>query len=135
MSQQQLFIKTHQRGAVEITQKVNDIIIKQNQSVELCHVFVAHSSASLIITGSEDSDILLDVEDYLQKTVLDADSVYRHNNEDDFDMSGHIRTILTGEAKTIPIINNKLGLGQFQGLFLYEHRAGKKTRKLIITLS
>jgi len=135
MSQQQLFIKTHQRGAVGITQKVNDIIIKQDQSVELCHVFVAHSSASLIITGSEDSDILLDVEDYLQKTVLDADSVYRHNNEGDFDMSGHIRTILTGEAKTIPIINNKLGLGQFQGLFLYEHRAGKNTRKLIITLS
>ncbi|QKQ24111.1 YjbQ family protein [Candidatus Ruthia endofausta] len=135
MSQQQLFIKTHQRGAVEITQKVNDIIVIQGHLVELCHVFVAHSSASLMITGSEDSDILLDVEDYLQKIVLDASPKYRHNNEDDFDMSGHIRTILTGEAKTIPIIDNKLGLGQFQGLFLYEHRSGENTRKLIITLS
>ncbi|MBW5291121.1 MAG: hypothetical protein Rsou_0757 [Candidatus Ruthia sp. Asou_11_S2] len=135
MSQQQLFIKTHQRGAVEITQKVNDVIATQGHLVELCHVFVTHSSASLMITGSEDSDILLDIEDYLQKTVQDANPKYRHNNEGDFDMSGHIRTILTGEAKTIPIIDNKLGLGQFQGLFLYEHRAGENTRKLIITLS
>ncbi len=135
MSQQQLFIKTHQRGVVEITQKINGIIVKQGQPVELCHVFIAHTSASLMITGSEDSDILLDVEDYFQKIVTDADSVYRHNNEGDFDMSGHIRTILTGEAKTIPIIDNKLGLGQFQGLFLYEHRAGENIRKLIITLS
>ncbi len=134
MSQQQLFIKTYQRGAVEITQKVNNIIVTQGHLVELCHVFVAHSSASLMIAGSEDSDILLDIEDYLQKIVLDANPKYRHN-EDDFDMSGHIRTILTGEVKTIPIIDNKLGLGQFQGLFLYEHRFGENIRKLIITLS
>ncbi|BBB22645.1 conserved hypothetical protein [Abyssogena phaseoliformis symbiont OG214] len=135
MSQQQLFIKTHRRGAIEITQQVNNVIAIQGHLVELCHVFVLHSSASLMITGSEDSDILLDVEDYLQKTVQDANPKYRHNNKGDFDMSGHIRTILTGEAKTIPIVDNKLGLGQFQGLFLYEHRAGENTRKLIITLS
>ncbi|SFV85198.1 Uncharacterized protein sll1880 (YjbQ family) [hydrothermal vent metagenome] len=50
-------------------------------------------------------------------------------------MSGHIRTILTGESKTIPIQEGRLALGKFQGLFLYEHRAGENTRKLIVTLS
>jgi thiamine phosphate synthase YjbQ (UPF0047 family) len=50
-------------------------------------------------------------------------------------MSGHIRSILTGESKTIPVVANKLALGQYQGLFLYEHRADENNRKLLITLS
>lgn len=132
MRQQQLIVKTQGRGAVEITQQVNDIIA--NSSAKLCHVFVAHTSASLMITGNEDGNILLDVEDYFQDAVKDANPNYRHNNEGDFDMSGHIRTILTGESKSIPVADAKLLLGKFQGLFLYEHRAGNNNRKLVITL-
>ncbi|RUM77887.1 MAG: YjbQ family protein [Candidatus Thioglobus sp.] len=133
--QQALLIKTHNRGAIEITQLVNTIVDEFAQSHTLCHVFVAHTSASLMITGNEDADVLLDIEDYFQDVVKDGNPNYRHNNEGDFDMSGHIRTILTGESKTIPIIDCKLALGKFQGLFLYEHRAGENTRKLIVTLS
>ena len=133
--QQALLIKTHNRGATEITQLVNAIVTEFSQSHTLCHVFVTHTSASLMITGNEDTDVLLDIEDYFQDVVKDGNPNYRHNNEGDFDMSGHIRSILTGESKTIPIIDCKLALGKFQGLFLYEHRAGENTRKLIVTLS
>ena len=133
--QQVLLIKTHNRGAIEITQLVNTIVDEFAQSHTLCHVFVAHTSASLMITGNEDADVLLDIEDYFQDVVKDGNPNYRHNNEGDFDMSGHIRTILTGESKTIPIQEGRLALGKFQGLFLYEHRAGENTRKLIVTLS
>ena len=133
--QQVLLIKTHNRGAIEITQLVNTIVDEFTQSHTLCHVFVAHTSASLMITGNEDADVLLDIEDYFQDVVKDGNPNYRHNNEGDFDMSGHIRTILTGESKTIPIQEGRLALGKFQGLFLYEHRAGENTRKLIVTLS
>jgi secondary thiamine-phosphate synthase enzyme len=133
--QQVLLIKTHNRGAIEITQLVNTIVDEFAQSHTLCHVFVAHTSASLMITGNEDADGLLDIEDYFQDVVKDGNPNYRHNNEGDFDMSGHIRTILTGESKTIPIQEGRLALGKFQGLFLYEHRAGENTRKLIVTLS
>ncbi len=135
MNQQELLVKTTKRGAIEITQLVNDTITQFGVDGVLCHVFVAHTSASLIITGNEDPDILLDIEDYFQTHVADANPDYRHNNEGDFDMSGHIRTLLTGEAKTIPIQNKKLALGGFQGLFLYEHRAGINNRKLIISVS
>lgn len=128
----ELVIVTDGRGAVEITQQVNDVI--SNSNAKLCHVFVAHTSASLMITSNEDGNILLDVEDYFQDNVQDAHPDYRHNNEGDFDMSGHIRTILMGESKAIPIENGKLLLGKFQGLFLYEHRAGVNNRQLIITL-
>lgn len=133
--QQALLIKTHNRGATEITQLVNAVVTEFSQSYTLCHIFVTHTSASLMITGNEDSDVLLDIEDYFQAQVTDANPNYRHNNEGNFDMSGHIRSILTGESKTIPIIDCKLALGKFQGLFLYEHRAGENARKLIVTLS
>ncbi len=133
MSQHELIINTNGRGAINISEQVNALI--DNSSAELCHVFVAHTSASLIITGNEDSNLLLDVEDYFQDSIKDASPKYRHNNEGDFDMSGHIRSILTGESKTIPVVNSQLALGKFQGLFLYEHRAGNNARKLIITLT
>ncbi len=133
--QQTLLVTTRNRGATEITQLVDTIVAESTQDHTLCHIFVAHTSASLMITGNEDADVLLDIEDYFQTQVADANPNYRHNNEGDFDMSGHIRSILTGESKTIPIIDSKLALGKFQGLFLYEHRAGENTRKLIITLS
>ena len=133
--QQALLIKTHNRGATEITQLVNAIVTEFSQGHTLCHVFVTHTSASLMITGNEDADVLLDIEDYFQAKVTDANPNYRHNNEGDFNMSGHIRSILTGESKSIPIIDCKLALGKFQGLFLYEHRAGENARKLIVTLS
>ncbi|MEO1916792.1 MAG: secondary thiamine-phosphate synthase enzyme YjbQ [Candidatus Thioglobus sp.] len=133
--QQALLIKTHNRGAIEITQLVNAIVDEFVQSHTLCHIFVTHTSASLMITGNEDPDVLLDIEDYFQAQVTDANPNYRHNNEGDFDMSGHIRSILTGESKAIPIQAGRLALGKFQGLFLYEHRAGENARKLIVTLS
>ncbi len=129
-----LIVTTNGRGAIEITQQVNEIVAEQSDA-QLCYIFVAHTSASLMITGNEDANLLLDIEDYLQTNVADANPNYRHNNEGDFDMSGHIRSILTGESKTIPVVDNKLALGKYQGLFLYEHRSGENNRKLIITLS
>ncbi|SMN13477.1 Uncharacterized protein sll1880 (YjbQ family) [Bathymodiolus heckerae thiotrophic gill symbiont] len=129
----ELTVVTQGRGAVEITQQVNDIV-KQGNNAKLCHIFVAHTSASLMITGNEDPDLLLDIEDYFQSIVTDANPNYRHNNEGDFDVSGHIRSILTGESKSIPVVDKKLALGKYQGLFLYEHRAGVNNRKLIVTL-
>ncbi|MDC9715174.1 MAG: secondary thiamine-phosphate synthase enzyme YjbQ [Gammaproteobacteria bacterium] len=130
----ELTVVTNNRGAVEITQQVNGIVAKQGSGAKLCHIFTTHTSASLIITGNEDPDLLLDIEDYFQSIVIDASPNYRHNNEGDFDVSGHIRSVLTGESKTIPVVNKKLALGKYQGLFLYEHRAGVNNRKLIVTL-
>ncbi|CAC9572763.1 hypothetical protein [uncultured Gammaproteobacteria bacterium] len=129
----ELIVRTNGRGAIEITQQVNEIVAEQSDA-QLCHIFVIHTSVSLIITGNEDANLLLDVEDYFQDTIADANPNYRHNNEGDFDMSGHIRSILTGESKTIPVVDNKLALGKYQGLFLYEHRGDENNRKLLITL-
>lgn len=132
--QMTLSVATKDRGAVEITDLINATISNTNQEFHLAHLFVEHTSASLMVTGNEDHDLLLDIEDYLQNIVTDANPDYRHNNEGDYDTSGHIRTLLTGESKSIPLKNKQLALGKFQGVFLYEHRVGENTRKITITL-
>ena len=132
MSQHELIVTTNGRGAIDITTQINEII--NATKAQLCHVFVAHTSASLMITGNEDANLLLDIEDYFQQYIPDANPDYRHCNEGDFDMSGHIRSIFTGEQKTIPIVQGSLALGKFQGLYLYEHRTGNNIRKLIVSL-
>ena len=132
MSQHELIVTTNGRGAVDITAQINELI--KTTKAQLCHVFVAHTSASIMITGNEDANLLLDIEDYFQQNIPDANPDYRHCGEGDFDMSGHIRSILTGEQKTIPIAQGSLALGKFQSLYLYEHRDGNNTRKLIISL-
>jgi secondary thiamine-phosphate synthase enzyme len=133
MEQQQITITTNGRKAINITDEINRVIGQSNIKTGLCHIFVQHTSASLMITEAADPDVKSDIEDFFQKTVLDGDLNYRHNNEGDFDMSGHIRSVLTGSSQTIPIINNELGFGIWQGLFLYEHRDGTFNRNLIIT--
>ena len=130
----ELSINTKGRKAVEITQVINKKLLQPDDNRLVAHMFVKHTSASLIITGNEDPNLLVDIENYLQKNIIDADSNYKHNNEGDFDTSGHIRTILTGESKTIPIANKELNLGKYQGLFLYEHRAGENSRNVVVTV-
>jgi len=133
-NQFELEVDTQDRSTIEITNLINQYLKDVNIGNGLLNIFVKHTSASLVITGNEDPNLLDDIENYLQKTIIDGDPSYKHNNEGDFDTSGHIRTILTGESKTIPFIDNALAFGQYQGLFLYEHRAGKNNRKLIITI-
>jgi secondary thiamine-phosphate synthase enzyme len=132
VSQFEIIINTTGRGAINIGDKINTLI--KNKNAKLCHIFATHTSVALMITGIKDANLLLDVEDYFQANVKDNNPKYRHNKEDYFDMSAHIRSILIGEEKTIAVINNRLALGKFQGLFLYENHTGNNARKLIITL-
>lgn len=80
MQQQKITIKTNGRQAINITHKINDIIKKSGFTTGLCHIFVQHTSASLMITEGADPDVKADIEDFFQKTVKDADPSYRHNN-------------------------------------------------------
>ncbi len=134
MQQESVNIQTKGRGFYDITAKIQKIVNLKNISTGLCHVFCQHTSASLIITENCDPDVRTDTEGFLSRLVQDGDPHFFHNLEGKDDMSAHIRTILTGESKTIPIINSALGLGTWQGLYLYEHRYQPHQRKVIVTL-
>lgn len=133
--QQQIQVKTNGRGTQNITSDIVSVIQKSSINTGLCHVFIQHTSASLIITENADPDVRRDLEYYFSKHVQDGDPNYHHNMEGDDDMAAHIRTVLTQTEITIPLISGNLGLGVWQGLFLWEHRNHPHRRTITITLS
>lgn len=132
--QSEIVLQSPNRGTYNITDKINRVVIESGIQSGICHLFIQHTSASLIITENADPTVRQDIEYWLQKTVLDGDINYQHNDEGDDDMSGHIRNLITDTSQTMPVTNGQLNLGIWQGLFLYEHRTGRFERKLIVTI-
>ena len=131
--QHTISIQTDGRATIDITDQVNKLASGIEQG--LCHVFLHHTSASLIITENADSDVRLDLENYISKLVQDGDPAYHHDQEGDDDMAAHIRSVLTQTEVSIPVTGGRLGLGTWQGLYLWEHRYYSHRRQLTVTLN
>lgn len=132
--QTEVELNSPNRGTYNITERINTVIKESQIQSGLCHVFIQHTSASLIITENADPTVREDIEYWMQKHILDGDPNYQHCYEGDDDMSGHLRCIVTDTSHTIPVTNGQLNLGTWQSLFLYEHRKGSFRRKIIITV-
>jgi len=100
----------------------------------LVHVFVLHTSASLLITENADPDVLLDLNQWFEHHVPDGDPSYRHVDEGPDDMPSHIRAALTQPSLMLPARSGRLILGTWQGLYLFEHRSRPHQRRLVVTL-
>jgi secondary thiamine-phosphate synthase enzyme len=135
IEQETISIQTEGRATINITREVEEVLRASGVEQGLCHVFVHHTSASLIITENADSDVRRDLENYIAKLVLDGDPAYRHDQEGPDDMAAHIRSVLTQSEITIPIQGGRLALGTWQGLFLWEHRYQAHRRNLTVTLT
>ena len=135
MHQETLHIKTSGRGTQNISQQIQNVVRNSGIQTGLCHVFVKHTSASLIICENADPDVRSDLEDWLAREVKDGDPRYRHSMEGTDDMAAHIRSILTNMDQTLPVTQGQLALGIWQGLFLYEHRYHGHQRSLVVTVS
>jgi len=122
------------RATLNITAAINEALADAEVTTGVCHVFIQHTSASLMICENIDIHVRDDIERWLSKSVIDGDPMFRHDEEGDDDMSGHIRSVLTGMDLTVPITNGRLNLGTYQGIYLYEHRyAGRTGRDVVIT--
>ena len=133
--QETIQLNTNARDTFNITRQVNHLVSQSGIITGLCQCFVQHTSASLIICENADPDVRLDLESWLQKNVVDGDPMFKHTDEGVDDMSAHIRSILTSIDVSIPIKNGQLGLGIWQGLYLYEHRAFSHSRSIVVTLN
>jgi secondary thiamine-phosphate synthase enzyme len=129
-----LEVSSKGRGFVEITGEVNRIVARGQIENGLCHLFLKHTSASLLITENADSDVRADLETFMQKYAPDGDPAYRHDMEGADDMPAHIRSVLTATELTVPIRSHRLALGAWQGIYLWEHRYRPHTRRLELTL-
>ena len=119
---------TSGRKLYDITPKINDWINSENANTGLLTLNIKHTSASLLVNENYDSDVLLDLENFLKKLVVDGDEAYSHTLEGPDDMSAHIRTALTQTNLSFSIKNKEINLGTWQGIFLYEHRYGNFER-------
>ena len=134
MHQSILRIKTQAKSFTEITNKISEFVAQSKIRTGLCNVFIQHTSASLLITENADPDVRLDLESYLSDLVPESRK-YIHDAEGKDDMPAHIRTALTETSINIPIVVGQLGLGTWQGVYLWEHRDWSHERKIIMTVS
>jgi secondary thiamine-phosphate synthase enzyme len=127
-------VSTTGRGTYDITQKVQEAVTRAGADAGLAHVFVHHTSASVILCENADASVRHDLEAFFARLVPDGDELFSHDAEGDDDMPAHLRTILTSSAVTIPIAGGRCDLGTWQGVYLWEHRTSPHRRRVTITV-
>jgi len=132
--QQQMRISNTGRGTSNITDQIQQIVSQSGIRIGTCHIFVKHTSASLMLCENADPDVRHDLEIFMQKIVPDGDPMFRHQDEGPDDMSAHVRTVLTNPDLTIPVTEGYCSLGIWQGIYLWEHRTHQQQRQIIVTV-
>ena len=127
-------LKTNGRRLYDITTQVMSFANTSGVQNGLLNLYIQHTSASLLINENYDSDVLVDMESFFARLVPDGDPLFIHISEGRDDMPAHIRSALTQTSISIPVLNGKLALGTWQGIFLYEHRLAAHTRHVLLHL-
>ena len=133
LSQGTLEIQTKPKSFLDITSQVQNSVAKSNIQNGVCHLFIKHTSASLVIQENYDPSVRQDFETIFSKLVPE-DFPYVHNMEGKDDMPAHIRSALTSTSETVPVVNGKLSLGTWQGIYIWEHRDQTHNRKVIVSM-
>ncbi len=132
----ELFINTDGRGSTRIDHIIERMLRAEKlraTTIHTCHLWLAHTSASLIVCENAAPEVRSDFETFLSRLVLDGDPTFCHQDEGPDDMPAHIRTMLTQTSLTIPVEHSSLKLGRWQGIYLYEHRTHAHTRGLTMS--
>ena len=127
-------VSTKGRGIYAISKEVEIWMQSQNISSGLLTLFIPHTSASLLIQENADPDVLKDLDRFFNRLVPDGDPLYDHKSEGPDDMPAHIRSALTQTQLSIPVRNNRMALGIWQGIYLFEHRVCPHTRYVLLHL-
>ena len=133
--QDTLSVRTRGRGTYDLSEQVAAVVRSSRVRTGLCHVFVQHTSASLMLCENADPTVRRDLEAFLSRMVPDGDPVYRHTAEGPDDMAAHVRTVLTHSGLSIPVADGRCALGVWQGIYLWEHRQAPHHRRVSVTVN
>jgi secondary thiamine-phosphate synthase enzyme len=128
----QIVIETRGRNFYDITPQVRDFADSSGLQAGMVTLYIQHTSASLLINENYDSDVLVDMEAFFNRLVPDGDPLFIHTVEGPDDMPAHVRSALTQTHLSIPLLNGAAALGQWQGVFLYEHRHMPAKRRVLL---
>ncbi|MFO0747923.1 MAG: secondary thiamine-phosphate synthase enzyme YjbQ [Myxococcota bacterium] len=137
VSHQRFAVATRGRGFHDLTGLVEGAVHKAGGAAlgsALCHVFLEHTSASLIFCENADPTVQADLERFAARLAPDGSPEWRHSAEGPDDMPAHVRAVLTLASVTIPVTDGRLGLGTWQGLYLWEHRLEPHRRWVTVSL-
>jgi secondary thiamine-phosphate synthase enzyme len=133
--QSTLVIATRGPGLYEFTTEAARVVQQAGLREALLTLFVQHTSCSLCIQENADPDVRRDLVDFFRRLVPPASEPamrwVTHTTEGSDDMPAHIKAALTAVSISIPITNGGLALGQWQGIYLFEHRDGAHRRHVV----
>tara|TARA_B100000686_G_C16614119_1_gene875451 strand:- start:392 stop:811 length:420 start_codon:yes stop_codon:yes gene_type:complete len=133
-AQFQFSISTSGRGIYKINNPIENWMQSQRVRSGLITLFIPHTSASLLIQENADPDVLKDLNSFFNRLIPDGDPLYDHQAEGPDDMPAHIRSALTQTQLSIPVQDNRMALGIWQGIYLFEHRVSPHTRNVLLHL-
>ena len=127
-------ITTQGKGTYEITKQVARVVSSSRIQTGTATVFVQHTSARLIIFENADRSARVDLEAYFDRLVPEGQDYLTHTLEGDDDSTSHIKMVLTRTSEIIPIVEGRMQLGTWQGIFLFEHRSAPHRRSVVVTV-
>jgi secondary thiamine-phosphate synthase enzyme len=131
---EELELRTTGKGLYEITNDVQEKIDRCGVQSGRATLFVQHTSCSLLIMENADPTARRDLEEFFDRLVPEDADYFTHGSEGSDDMPSHIRMALTRTSETIPIVNGRMQLGTWQGIFLFEHRRAPHRRRILVTI-
>jgi len=127
-----IILRTRGQGLHEITDQVQERVGESGVREGLCTVLIQHTSASLLIQENADPSARRDLETWLNRLVKEDDPLYTHTAEGPDDMPSHLKSALTATSLSIPVVDGRLGLGTWQGIYLWEHRRRGSARSCLV---
>lgn len=127
-----LAVETKGKGMYNFTRLVENRLQEWGLQEGICHLFVQHTSASLVISESYDPSARMDMEVFMDKIAPEGEAWYRHTMEGADDSPSHIRAMLTNTSLSIPVDAGQLSLGTWQGIYLFEHRTRGHRRRVLL---
>jgi len=129
-----LEVPTHRKGLHPITTLIERELGVHLPKTGILNVFITHTSASLLIQENADPTAREDLEEFLERTAPEGQGWHRHTLEGPDDTTSHLKSAITQTSLLVPIREGRLGLGTWQGIYLWEHRKSPHRRRLILTL-
>jgi secondary thiamine-phosphate synthase enzyme len=128
-------VATRGKGLYPVTREIERWTEGHGIHTGLLTVFIQHTSASLTIQENADPDVVRDLDEFFERLAPENAKWYRHTVEGPDDMPAHIRAALTQTQLTIPLVDARLALGTWQGIYVFEHRSSAHRRSLVLHLA
>lgn len=132
--QTRIEVQTNGKGLHPITSQIKEAIRDWPTETGILHIFIQHTSASLVIQENADPTARMDLEEFLNRLVPEGQSWHRHLDEGPDDTVSHLKAAITATSLTVPVEDGRLLLGTWQGVYLWEHRERPHTRSIVLTL-